>query len=188
MKENCIKYNYNNNYFKMMNDVYGVLMQRNKNIKKTLTINKTFNTFIVVTILKTFFILFGFLVLLVSFSKVYDVNIETLGLTISTMIIFIIGFILFFYVFCIFYIIFLKTKISNSEYELNVNESGIIEHNIFSKRKITCNWDKIISIVVTKYSIVILTNNKKINLFFPRNDEILESLSKFNPNLFNHII
>lgn len=181
--DNLITYNYEKNYFKIVNEAYGIIAQRKKHIKKPLAKKHTYIFVILSTILKSILIYFGLSLIIVMAEDILKLETVYSILGFITAYLFVLTFYLIFKT--IF--IYLKTiYIMHKSDKLNIliNENGITDYAIDMDIQIFCAWDKIKRIVLTKNSIVILTNEKKLNFTLPKEEKIIEKLKKYKEDLF----
>lgn len=116
---------------------------------------------------------------------IFNFNVEEIVINFSTLFVYFIFYLLFIFVYYLIYIFISKFKYLNINNELIINENGIIDYNVSKNIKIVCEWESILRVVVTKHAIIILTKDKKLNLFFPRSEEIIINLNKFNSDIFS---
>lgn len=184
-----IEYNYMNiNYLKFMNEVWGVIGQRNKLLKNPSKTPWLYIFVLMLNVIKLVFIYFIAFWIILDLEELLDINTEfILDYWTYFMIIFLIYYLL--KNICFFVkLAYQKIRNGNKTYKVSLDEKGIMDYDTDLKVPIFCEWNKIIRLVQTKTAIILFTKEKNVNFYYPKDERIINEIKKYKKDLFLHIV
>ena len=180
MEEKNINYTFEGKEFRVCNEAYGIIAKRNKFLKNSNATIHSYLYYCLSMIIKIILMYYFIVICLVITEESGMVkSIDEFGIGFTTFVFMLLVCVTLFFMWNYIKMFIMISKIKRKgELEIIINNDGIRD-TLSNGIGVIVKWKSIKVMIEGKYAIVILTEDKKIPLIFPINEEIINTLKRY---------